>query len=675
MGEIQVTATRLPEAVDRVPASVTVIRGEELRARGAVDLRSALSLVAGVEAPPGGDAGPASAVPSLWGLHEFDAFLLVVDGVPWGGAFNPSIPTLDLNDVERIEVLRGAAPVAYGATAFVGVIQVIHYPAGHAASQAQAGYGSYGSAIASGSAALPQLGGLRQSIAASGERRRFADHREQINNGKALYRGAAPLAGGALRIDADVTVQRAAPPSPAVAQGAALVTPLDANYNPADARIDEHKYHFVLGYTHETPLGELSTIASYAHSKVIDVRGFLRPDFNDPAAEPDAAGDNADYQRQDRGIIDSYFDTHFHLELPRNLDLVYGADLLYGSGKQTSTNGAYCAGGAAPHYGCAADQNEAVPQPTARRPVDEINGLDDRRAFFGEYLQLDWKPDARWDFLAGLRLNQTHERNTSTHVDTADSTNDTYAYASVNKTRLSGMAGASYRAWISGEDEAVVYVDWRNTFKPAAIDFGPDVPYPAVLAPETARSYEGGLKGRLLDDRLDYDASVFFLHFNNLVVPDAGGQLHNAGSELFKGFELEARYRLAPDLKLALNYSYHGTRIVAGEAPGDDGRQLALSPHSLASAGLLYAPPQGCYASVVANYVGNRFLDPANSAPAASYITVDATLGYRWRQYFAAVHGYNLSDRRDAVTNSEFGESSFYRLPARSVMGEVGVNF
>ncbi|WP_428396292.1 hypothetical protein [Lichenicoccus sp.] len=39
-------------------------------------------------------------MPSLLGLDEFDAFLLVVDGVPWGGA--------------------GSVPVTYGATAFIG---------------------------------------------------------------------------------------------------------------------------------------------------------------------------------------------------------------------------------------------------------------------------------------------------------------------------------------------------------------------------------------------------------------------------------------------------------------------------------------------------------------------------------------------------------------------------
>jgi len=123
---VEVTTTRLPEDPQDVPSAVEVFNGDELRNRGYHDLRSALSFATGVEVAPGGDAGPASAVPDFWGLKELDAFLLVVDGVPWGGSFNPALTTLDLNDIERIEVVRGPAPVTYGATSFVGVIHVVH---------------------------------------------------------------------------------------------------------------------------------------------------------------------------------------------------------------------------------------------------------------------------------------------------------------------------------------------------------------------------------------------------------------------------------------------------------------------------------------------------------------------------------------------------------------------
>src|ERR1700674_4702953 len=175
---VVVTATRIPEPVDRIPADISIVSGKEAAARGATDMAGVLSLVPGVEAPAGGDAGPSSAVPSFWGLHEFDAFLLVVDGVPWGGAFNPAITTLDFTGTQRVEVLKGAAPVMYGATSFVGVVHAIHYPAGQASDEADFAYGSYGSMRGSASLALPQVDGYRQSLALDGQNLGFSDSRE-----------------------------------------------------------------------------------------------------------------------------------------------------------------------------------------------------------------------------------------------------------------------------------------------------------------------------------------------------------------------------------------------------------------------------------------------------------------------------------------------------------------
>jgi len=207
-GEVQVTATREPASVERVPASMTLLTGDELRARGAIDLRTALALVAGVDAPPGGDAGPAGAVPSLWGLHEFDAFLLVVDGVPWGGAFNPAVPALDLNDVERIEVMKGAAPVMYGATSFVGVIQVIRYPAGKSDHELRIAGGSRGSAAGNLSTVLPALGDYRHSLIFDGDRTRLTGRDQGFDRVHGLYRAEAPLWGGKGGWDLESLAQR-----------------------------------------------------------------------------------------------------------------------------------------------------------------------------------------------------------------------------------------------------------------------------------------------------------------------------------------------------------------------------------------------------------------------------------------------------------------------------------
>src|SRR5206468_11656937 len=108
---ILVTATRAPEPEISIPVADTVVSGDEARSRGAIDLRSALAAAAGVEVLPGSDTGPSGSVVALQGLTEMDAYLLVVDGVPYGGEFNPATAALDLIDFDRIEVVRGAAPV------------------------------------------------------------------------------------------------------------------------------------------------------------------------------------------------------------------------------------------------------------------------------------------------------------------------------------------------------------------------------------------------------------------------------------------------------------------------------------------------------------------------------------------------------------------------------------
>src|SRR6202008_5041310 len=112
----------------------------------------------------------------------------------------------------------------------------------------------------------------------------------------------------------------------------------------------------------------------------------------------------------------------------------------------------------------------------------------------------------------------------------------------------------------AGKDELVLYADFRNAFKPSALDFGPDY-QPAVLLPETARSYEAGLKGVAANGRLTWQAEGFRLDFTNLVVATEAGFLTNAGGERLQGIELEARGAIGADLTLAANYSYHEARF------------------------------------------------------------------------------------------------------------------
>lgn len=660
---IAVTATRIPEPEGRIPVDISVVSGQTLLALDARDMASALSVVPGVEAPSGGDAGPSSAVPAFWGLHEFDAFLLVVDGVPWGGAFNPAIPTLDLTDVERIEVMKGSAPVMFGATSFVGVVQVLHYPAGQASNEADFSYGTYGSVRGSASVALPQIGSYRQSLAIDGERLGFADGRESVSDQRALYRSAVDVAGGTLRLDANLAFVDDVPPSPLIRSGTTLtsLTPINANFNPADAKINQNVYQLALDYTHPTPLGEWETRVSYSYSKVTDIRAFLHPDLSGAA----------DTQNQDRLIEDGYLDTHLDVIDFTRTSVVLGADLLYGRGVQVTLNGNSA-------YTVPLDGSE-IPPSSWTFPPDEVGALDDKRLFTGQYAQLDFHPNERLDILAGVRLNEAYEHKSSSDLTLPPPELESEA---VSKTivKPSEMVGASYRLWRSGRNELRAYVDYRNTFKPAAIDFGPDYT-PDLLSPETADSYEAGLKGDALDGRLDYQLEAFQLNFTNLVVSTPSGALANAGGERLRGAELEVHYSPYDALSLIATAAYHNSTYTQylffnGASTVDvAGRELPLSPHLLTSAGVIYTPVRGLSASLVEQYVGRRFLDEENTAPVGGFTTLQAAIGYTWGPYKVTLDGSNLTNRRPPVTASEFGSESFYLLPARMLWVKMGYHW
>ena len=650
-----ITATRTPQPTEQVPAEVSVVSGKEMDSRGVSDMASALSLIPGVEAPSGGDAGPSSAVPSFWGLHEFDAFLLVVDGIPWGGAFNPGITTLDFTNARTLEVMKGSAPVMYGATSFVGVVQLLHNPAGQAANQVDFAFGNYGSFKGSTSFNLPETDNLKQSLSLEAKNLGFADAREVVSDQHALYRSLVSLGADTLRFDLDLSSVRDVPPNPVIRVGNALtaLTPINANFNPADAKIDEDKYHFVLGYTHPVSDGKWESTFSYAYSDVTDIRAFLHPELSGAA----------DTQNQRRFINDGYFDTHLTQQVKAGLNLFFGADALYGTGRQTTLNGNSA-------YTVPLD-GSVVPPATSSLVVNEIGTLYDRRLFTGQYAQVEWKPNPDWDVVGGIRLNEAYE-----HKDSSDQTlpPPELAAESVSKTivKLSGTLGATYRVWNQGSESASVYADVRSAFKPSAIDFGPDYT-PDLLQPETALSYEVGMKGVTAGGKLDYQAELFLMDFSNLVVATPSGALANAAGETLKGIELEGRWHVTPHFDVVGSASYHDTRYSNyAFFDGDNtvnvaGNQLPLSPHVLASAGFLYAPAQGWSANAILKYAGKRYLDEENSAAVGGYTDIDANIAYNWGKYRVSLDGTNLSNQRPPVTSSEFGSESFYLLNARTV--------
>jgi len=120
---IVVTATRIAGTILASPDHVTVVSGEELAT--ALSAAEALEQVAGVSIADNGTAGSVQSV-SIRGSTAAQV-LVLVDGVRLndsrqGGADLSQIP---VDNIERIEIVRGGTSALYGADAVAGVVNII----------------------------------------------------------------------------------------------------------------------------------------------------------------------------------------------------------------------------------------------------------------------------------------------------------------------------------------------------------------------------------------------------------------------------------------------------------------------------------------------------------------------------------------------------------------------
>lgn len=141
---VTVTATRVPVRVDLVASAVTVLSGADLRAAGYKTVADALRDTPAAALIESGSFGGQTSLFLRGG--ESDYVKVLLDGVPLnhpGGAFD--FADLSLENVERIEILRGPASVLYGSDAIAGVVQVFtRTGSGTARLDAAARAGTYG---------------------------------------------------------------------------------------------------------------------------------------------------------------------------------------------------------------------------------------------------------------------------------------------------------------------------------------------------------------------------------------------------------------------------------------------------------------------------------------------------------------------------------------------------
>jgi outer membrane receptor for ferrienterochelin and colicin len=127
-GESVSTPSRRAQPIDESPAPVSVLTGSELRRLGVLTIPEALALLPGVDLIRLSEAGQQISIRGFNG-YTSNKVLVMLDSRPLfnlaDGSVDWDLIPVTMEDIDRIELVRGPGSALYGENAFFGIINII----------------------------------------------------------------------------------------------------------------------------------------------------------------------------------------------------------------------------------------------------------------------------------------------------------------------------------------------------------------------------------------------------------------------------------------------------------------------------------------------------------------------------------------------------------------------
>ena len=195
-----------------------------------------------------------------------------------------------------------------------------------------------------------------------------------------------------------------------------------------------------------------------------------------------------------------------------------------------------------------------------------------------------------------------------------------------------------------------------------------------VLEPLEGKSYEAGIKGHLLDKRLDVSAAVFHTKQDNVATyvgfdSALGGYLYDGMSYKSSGLELEASGELAPSLQISGGYTY----VYITDADNNRGRKFI--PRNALTSSMTYRLPMAPKVKVGGSLKWQSKIenDDAPAANQAAYALVGLMTSYDIDPHWSTQLNLDNLTNEKYLQSVRYGQSN-YGAP-RNVTASVSWKF
>ncbi|WNC12064.1 TonB-dependent receptor [Pseudomonas coleopterorum] len=586
---VTVTATRRAESLQKVPVAVSVVDGEQLERDNRNGVASIVQQVPSLNFRTGASNKDTSlfirgvgTISTSPGVEPTVA--TVIDGVVYG---RPGQATLDLLDLERIEVLRGPQGTLFGKNASAGVLNIVT----KAPTEETHGYidQSYYSGNESrtrfgiGGSLIPDtLKGSLTTLFGSydGNVDNRANGHEVNGYNRKGVRGKlefTPNDDLTLTLAADYMQSHDDAPNGVVSKAltpafAGALAPVSASGHSRDIASDyrSHVEDINKGLSAQLDWN----LGNYTLTSITAWRGWDNTQWQD--GDRLATITSAFPGTEDKGDL-SYdqYSQEVRLASPKGEFVEYVGGLFYMHGKDDET------------------YRRTLVTPTgSQRGVADYTTTSDSYSAFGE-TTLNFTSRLRG--IAGLRwthddLEYDHRRVSTSATTVSGIQPGTRSSGSVDEDGWSGRLGVQYDL----SDEVMAYVTYSRGYKGPAYNvfFNMQPRDTDALKPETSNTWEAGIKASAWDNRLTSNLAVFHSEYENYqanffdtVANQVVTRLINAGSVSTEGVELDYALQATQNLKLSGALAYTRARIDQFSCPAGaaascnvDGKTLPYSP-------------------------------------------------------------------------------------------------
>jgi outer membrane cobalamin receptor len=660
--EVEIASLKA-QPVEEAPGIVTVITAQEIKDMGARDLNDVLRMVPGFQLPGNIWCTTSYAVRGMRQVFN-NRVLVMMDGVPlnepYYGQSNLNWADMPVNNVARIEIIRGPGSALYGTHAFLAVINIITKEADDVDGvEVSAGLGSWDT---------------QHHYVSLGKR--FGDFSIA---GHVDYRTSDGYDGYYIQQDL-VTILDSMVPFPPVSMAPGYIkVPLDSRR--VDLRMSYKGFEFMFkaqDYEKGVSLGTLSvTEGMFESDKSYIGQAKYHRDLGDRLS----LSLKGYYYYRKQCAHGQAFPPGIYGPLTGG----FGAQGFYSDGLNGDNTIKERNIGVQSQFDYTVNDRNTLTfgleyvdlrtdKPVLRYNMDPITGMQstelhiqsgtkvgfmdraaDRQVLAG-FIQDSWQIGDKLNLTAGLRLD--HYSDFGSTVNPRIS----LVWKAREGTNIKILYGHAFRAPVFEELYMYTWSEVGNE----------------NLGPEKIKSFEIGVNHRLTP-RINAGINYFYNHMTDVILPTGEivqegfpPQLMNSGRLRAQGIEAELKANLEKNTYAYVNYSYAKAvdKLTDTEIPD--------AAHHLFNAGVNIGMWQYLNANLNVNYVGKRertATDPRD--PVDPHTLIDLTLRAQnfWKgtEVIFSVHNLLDIDYRDPETRGVL----YYDLPreGRQIMGKVIFHF